>query len=50
MSSPAVITAVLLVLLGGLFGWTLGKLPDRYVYVVAAGTIIVAVVVISGLR
>ena len=42
------LTSVLLVLLGGLFGWTLGKLPERYVYVVAAATILVGIVVIGG--
>lgn len=38
----------LLVVLGGLFGWLLGKLPDRWVYVVAAATVLVAIIVLSG--
>ena len=47
MLSLPVLEAILLVLLGGLFGWTLGKLPERYVYVVMAVTILVGIVVIS---
>lgn len=43
----ATLEAVVLVLLGGLFGWTLGKLPERWVYVVAAGTILLGIVVLS---
>lgn len=37
----------LLVVLGGLFGWLLGKLPDRWVYVVAAAAVLVGIVVLS---
>ena len=47
MLSLPVLEAILLVLLGGLFGWTLGKLPERYVYVVMALTILLGIVVIS---
>ena len=47
MLSLPVLEAILLVLLGGLFGWTLGKLPERYVYVVMALTILFGIVVIS---
>lgn len=39
--------AVLLVLLGGIFGWLLGKLPDRWVYVVMAVSVILIVLVLS---
>ena len=39
--------AVLLVLLGGLFGWTLSKLPERWVYAVAAATILIGIVTLS---
>ena len=39
--------AVLLVVLGGLFGWLLGRLPDRWVYVVAGAAIILAIIVIG---
>ena len=42
------VEAILLVLLGGLFGWMLGQLPKRYVYVVVGVAIILAVVVITG--
>ena len=35
----------ILVVLGGLFGWILGKLPDTYVYVIAAVAVIAAIVV-----
>lgn len=38
---------VLAVVLGGLFGWLLGKLPDLWVYVIAAAAIILAVVVLN---
>lgn len=37
---------VLLVVLGGLFGWILGKLPDVVVYVVAAVAVLLAVLVL----
>lgn len=40
-------TDALLVVLGGLFGWLLGKLPDRWVYVVAAGAVLAAIIVLS---
>ena len=43
MTTPT-LDALLLILLGGLFGWTLGKLPDRYVYVCAAAAIVVGIV------
>ena len=45
--SPEIVEGVLLVLLGGLFGWTLGKLPERWVYAVAAITILVGIVALS---
>jgi hypothetical protein len=35
---------VLLVLYGGLFGWTLGKLPIHWIYAVLAAAIILTVV------
>ena len=35
---------VLIVVLGGLFGWILGKLPDRWVYVIAAVSLIAAII------
>jgi hypothetical protein len=37
---------LLLVVLGGLFGWTLGKLPDRWVYVVLACAILLVLMVV----
>lgn len=40
-------TLVLAVVLGGLFGWILGKLPDTWVYVIAGVAIIVAIVLLS---
>ena len=40
--------ALLLVFLGGLFGWLLGKLPDRWVYVVALIAVALALVVVKG--
>lgn len=46
LSLPA-LEAILLVLLGGLFGWTLGKLPDTWVYAVMAVTICLGIVVLS---
>lgn len=39
---------ILLIILGGLFGWLLGKLPDRWVYVVAAAAIVLAIIVLGG--
>ncbi len=38
---------VLLVILGGLFGWLLGKLPDVWVYAVAAVAVLLALVVLT---
>ena len=37
---------VLLVVLGGLFGWSLGKLPDKWVFVVIAGAILLTLIVV----
>ena len=42
--------AILLVVLGGLFGWLLGKLPQRVVYGIAAAVVLLAIVVIGGNR
>lgn len=39
---------LLLIVLGGLFGWLLGKLPDRWVYLVAAAAVVLAILVLSG--
>ena len=47
MLTLPVLEAVLLVLLGGLFGWVLGQLPRTYVYVVMAATILLGIVVLS---
>lgn len=47
MLSLPVLEAVLLVLLGGLFGWVLGQLPRTYVYVVMGATILLGIVVLS---
>ena len=38
---------ILLVVLGGLFGWMLGKLPDKVVYGSAAAAIILAIIVVQ---
>ena len=35
------------VLLGGLFGWVLSQLPDKWVYLIAAVSILAALVVFS---
>ena len=35
---------ILLVLYGGLFGWTLGMFPKTWVYVVLASTILLTIV------
>lgn len=37
----------ILVLLGGLFGWVLGRLPEKWVYLIAAVSILAALVVFS---
>lgn len=37
----------ILVVCGGLFGWMLGKFPDKYVYILAAVTLLAALVVFS---
>lgn len=38
---------ILLVVLGGLFGWTLGKMPDKWVYVVIAIAILLAIIAMA---
>ena len=42
-----VLSKILLVVLGGLFGWMLGKMPATWVYVIAAAAIILLIVVIT---
>lgn len=37
---------LLLVVYGGLFGWTLGKLPVRWIYVVLAVALLLTIVVV----
>jgi hypothetical protein len=37
---------LLLVIYGGLFGWTLGKLPVKWIYVVLAVAILLTIVVV----
>ena len=48
MISETLLKEVLLVVLGGVFGWLLGKLPDRFVYGVIAVAIILLLVVLKG--
>ena len=38
---------ILLVLLGGLFGWLLSKLPDKVVYGIAAVALILMIIVVG---
>lgn len=40
------IKELLLVIYGGLFGWTLGKLPVKWIYVVLAVAILLTIVVV----
>jgi len=40
------IKEILLVVYGGIFGWTLGKLPINWVYAVLAIAIILTIVVV----
>jgi len=47
MISETLLKEVLLVVLGGLFGWMLGKLPDKWVYAVIAAAIILLLVVLT---
>lgn len=39
-------TLIVAVVLGGLFGWLLGRLPDRWVYLIAAVSVVAALVVL----
>lgn len=39
--------AVLLVILGGLFGWSLGKLPERVIYGVFAAALVIFIIVVT---
>lgn len=43
MSTESIVLAVVL---GGLFGWVLGKLPDQWVYVIIAVAIVAALVLL----
>ena len=43
--SKVILEKILLVLLGGLFGWMLGKMPITWVYAVIALAILLIVVV-----
>lgn len=45
MASIEWLDALILVLAGGMFGWLIGKLPDVWVYAVAA--LLVALVIIN---
>lgn len=47
MISVPLVEAVLLVLLGGVFGWLLGRLPDRFVYAVMAAAVLLGIVVLT---
>jgi low affinity Fe/Cu permease len=40
------IKETLLVVYGGLFGWTLGKFPQKWVYVVLAVAVLLTIVVV----
>ena len=40
----AILEKVLLVVLGGIFGWLLGKLPEKWVYVIMVGAILLTLV------
>lgn len=42
-----ILQGVLLVILGGLFGWILGKLPDKWVYVIIAITILLIILLLA---
>lgn len=42
-----VLEAVLLVVLGGLFGVFLGRLPEKWIYAIACAAAVLAIVVIS---
>jgi hypothetical protein len=38
---------ILAIVLGGLFGWLLGKLPDKWVYLIAAVAVVAALVILQ---
>ena len=44
MINTPILEALTLVVLGGLFGWTIGKLPDKWIYAVIALAIILVIV------
>lgn len=46
--NPIIMKDILLVVLGGVFGWTLGKLPDSVVFGVIAVAILLLLVVLKG--
>ena len=44
--TKVVLSKILLVVLGGLFGWMLGKMPNTWVYAIAAAAIILLIIVL----
>ena len=42
------IKELLLVIYGGLFGWTLGQLPTRWIYAVLALAILLTIIAVLG--
>lgn len=47
MIDTPLLEALTLVLLGGLFGWLLGHLPDKYVYLIMAATFALVIVTLT---
>jgi len=46
MITTQIVKDVLIVVLGGLYiGWTLGKLPDKWIYAIVAAAIILGIIV-----
>lgn len=47
--SNELIRLLVAVIMGGIFGWTLGRMPDKYVYaVMAIGAVLVLVLLVQG--
>lgn len=45
--SNELITLLVAVIVGGIFGWTLGKMPDKYVYVLIAIAALLVLVLVT---
>lgn len=46
--SNELIRLLVAVIMGGIFGWTLGKMPDKFVYIIMAVGALLVLVLLTG--